>query len=116
MREECLDELIKWVNKERETDFSQFALLLHEANKKKAGVRIEVNEKIYEGKVTDYNIAYNTKFPDMDIDITYSSPRAELIWGVSFQEVTKNDIKREGDRAFRILNQQSSIRIVLSEN
>jgi len=116
MTREYINEFIEWINKEHETDLAQLAQLLQETYEKKAGIRIEIEQWIHEGKMTSYHICYNKKFPDMDISIYYDSPE-EGNTGVGFSELTKDDVVKEGDRIFHILNQPyKKVRIVFIES
>lgn len=105
MTKQYADELIEWADKTENTDFSKFVRLMQEAIENGYCIKTECGKTISDkGKLTHFHIAYNRKFPDMDLVYRQEN------WNYSlcFLEITKQHIKREGE-VFHIINTQGGL-------
>lgn len=116
MTQRQIDMILDWSEKDEKLEFMEFVNQIWEAYNNKKKIKIKNGKKLIdEGKLRTLYIYYNTRFPDMDIDIGTDGNYLKEGGYLCFSKIMRDDIKKIGNSHFCIRNKEQVFYIIIEE-
>lgn len=99
MEEYEKDDLLEWANEMDAEDLSDFVEAIYQAYLEKREITIKCGKHTDIGRLKEFRMIYDEYYPDFDIEIGLetSMTKEGYPYLLLFSELTKNQIKKEGD-------------------
>ena len=100
-----VEDLINWADDNKKEDFREFILFMNKLYEKQLEVNMSYSNFNTAGKLKRWNVFYNKRFSDFDIDVLLDSYE----YTITFKRLTMENFKNEGNNKFIIRDCENNI-------